>query len=454
MNIKLNNYKLFIYIVCFRVTLDFLYFKILPEYHLESILLSRGIFNLEVDFNKYIISYIIFLTFSYFLVNKIMIMHSKPSEIMFLGLYLMSFTPTISLFGLANLSYGFLAYFLLFWTIFCISISLMHKSFQNRLNKDKLKKIDDYQRYIIWIITTASFLIMSLIISIKVNGFNLNFNLSSIDIYNTRSDFKEKQLNIIFEYFRNNAMYVIVPFTGVYAFKKKNFILLSLVVITQLFLYGIDNQKAALFLLPVSILAYKIYKDHMMEKIPLVLFLLNIVIYLEFTYSETKFFVGNILERVYYLPAILSNLYYEFFSVNENVIPFSGMLNKLGWINNNNYQEGIPYILGGIYFKNPEISANTGMFGSAFSYGIAGVIIIPIAYSILFYLLNMATSNIEINTIISILIIQIFVITGTTIFVVLSAYGLFLSLFILSLLNNNDNFKDITHKITIRKKIL
>ncbi|ASI36431.1 hypothetical protein A0126_12830 [Exiguobacterium sp. N4-1P] len=449
MKLKSNNFKLFIYIIFFRITLDFLYVNV---YYTESILLSRGIFNLEIDVNKLIVSYIIFLVFSYYVVNNIMIMHNKPSEIMFLGLYLMSFTPTVSLFGLANLSYNFISYFLIFWVIFSFAISLMHKTFLSNTNKRKILKINDYQRYLIWIMTTAVFLIMSLIISIKVNGLNLNFNLNSIDIYNSRSNFKEKQLNVIFEYFRNNAMYVIVPFTGVYAFKKKNFILLSLVVITQLFLYGIDNQKAALFLLPVSILAYKIYKNHMMEKVPLALFLLNILIYLEFTYSKTTFLVGNILERVYYLPAILSSLYYDYFSVNENVIPFSGVFNKLGWIHNNNYGEGVPYILGGIYFKNPEISANTGMFGSAFSYGIQGVVLIPLAYVMLFYLLNVASSGIEINTFISILIIQIFVITGTTIFVVISAYGLILSLFILSLLNNNNKFNDNAMRITIKRR--
>ncbi|MNO77786.1 hypothetical protein D3C76_689060 [compost metagenome] len=174
---------------------------------------------------------------------------------------------------------------------------------------------------------------------------------------------------------------------------------------------------------------------------PLLLTILNIFIFIESLFNKSTFLVSTILERMYYLPAILSNCYFEYFKEMPSVVPFVSIFQKIGFVNDYPYTMGVPYIIGSVYFNNSAISANTGMFGSAYSYGILGVLIIPLAYGFLLSLLNKATTGLEVKTYISILIFLIYAITGATIFVVISVYGYILALILLSLVNNNSRFQ-------------
>lgn len=435
--------------ILFRLSLDLLYVTVLKNYSVTSELLSTGVFNLDIDVVKYGLSWLLFLITIVFLDKGILHTKDKASEIIILGLYIMSFIPSISLFGLANLDYQYLLYFMLFWTILLGAVyafcNVKYKHIKLGLKSNLLKS--EKFKYSIWMSIVFIFCFGVILISWRYSGLSLNLTLDNVKIYQLRAQVK---LGTVIDYFRNNAMFIVVPFAAIYCFQKRKWILLAFLVWIQLLLYGIDNQKAALFILPVSILGYVFYKKYIISLIPKLLILGNIAIYIEALIGKTTFLTSNLLERIYYLPAILSNCYFEYFRYRQPVVPFVTLLEKMGLVTNYPYATGVPYLIAGEYLNNPAISANTGMFGSAYSYGIFGVILIPIAYALLFHLLDKATSHLQIKTFISVLIILVFVITGATIFVVLSVYGFIMALIMLSLVNNNSRFqmdRDLSHKV-------
>ncbi len=449
-NVKVNKRKdhIIFGIILFRISLDFLYVNLLSEYYTKDILLSRGVFSLEVNIFKYVFSWFIFIIALIFIKRYILVTKDKASEIIILGLFIMSFIPSVSLFGLANLEYGYILYFILFWSILLISTYLFCNVKQRNLVLGNKRKLSDDTKYQIWLGLVFIFCLFAVVLSWQYNGLRLNLSLSLEDIYKLRLDARKANMGTVVTYLRNNAMYIVLPFAGIYFFQRKNWFLLVLLMYFQILLYSIDTQKTALFILPLSLAAYVFYKKHYINSITIILVLLNVATYLEYILGKSSFLIDSLLIRLYYLPAILSNLYYDYFTNRPSAVPLAGLFEKLGFIIDYPYSDGVPYILGGTYFNNNEISANTGLFGSAYSYGLLGLILIPAIYAIFFKLIDKVTSGLKINTYISILIIQVYVITGATIFVVLTVYGLILAIFMLMLINNNSwfQFKNIERK--------
>ncbi len=452
--IKINNlmiskgkdYFVF-YMVLFRFSLDYLYVSALKKYSVTSELLSTGLYHLEINRMKYILSWLLFLLTVFFINKCILVTKDKASEIIILGLYIMSFIPSISLFGLGNLDYTYLLYFMVFWIMLLgssfIICSLKYKNSKAILISNSLKNVK--MRYMIWKIIIFIFCFGVILISWNYSGLELNLTLDHDKIYKLRSEVKP---GMLVNYFRNNAMFIVIPVAVIFCLQKRKWLILPFLVWIQLLSYGVDNQKAALFILPVSILGYIFYKKYLVGIIPKLLFLGNLAIYVEAIIGKSSFLISNLLERVYYLPAMLSNCYFEYFKDRQVVLPAVSLLEKLDLVTDYPYKAGVPYLIAGEYLHNPAISANTGMFGNAFSYGLIGVIIIPITYSFLFYLLDRATSNLQIKTYISVLIILVFVITGASIFVVLLVYGFIVTLIMLSLVNQKSKFQiegDLSH---------
>ncbi|TCI25136.1 hypothetical protein EVJ32_11585 [Exiguobacterium sp. SH5S4] len=432
----LNKIFFLIWIILFKVSLDVLYVTVLQSYHTESYLLSY-IYVYEFNYYKFVISWVIYILFSLFLTYKIITTGDKPSEILILGLFLASYSPALSLFGLSNLDYKFLSIVLCFWIFLFIPIQISKKIKFKKIKSSKI--IDDDTKLKLWYLMIFIFSVGTIIISWKYNGLKLNLTLDSVRVYELRSEVRNLEMNALVEYFRHNAMYVVIPFASLYFYIKRNWMLFTIMVFLQLLLYSIGNQKAALFLLPASIIAYVFYRKNMVMKVPFILTSLNLLVLIEFIINKSSFLIASLLERIYFLPAMLSYAYYEFFINNQPVIPFVSIFEKIGVIRYYPYEQGVPYILGGLLFNNPKISANTGLVGSAFSYGYLGLLIIPILYGLLFILLDKVSSNIDTKSILPIIILQIFVIAGATFFVVISVYGYLTVLLILALINKNNN---------------
>lgn len=434
---KIEKLKFYFFIIIFKVTLDYI-FHFIIEHEVDRILIlsrvyRRDGFSFDFEPLKYLLGWIIYLLVVIFSKKKIIKDTNKAHELMILGLIMVSLAPSLTLFGLSNLSYNFIFLQIIFWFLllgytylFCIKFRLSRIKYFQKLNNN-------------WFYLIVSLYIIGSVIFIKkYSGFRINLQLGIDEVYSARLMMRQMGIPTFVNYFRNNAMYVIVPLTSVIFFKKNKKILFIFTLLLQLFLFSVDMQKTAFFLFVVSILGSRYLKKNSILRVPSVLTVLNIVSIFIYHLSGNLFLIENIAKRLYFLPSIISNCYYLYFSKNSFVVPFSSLFIKLGIISNYSYSKlQLPFAIGERYFGSHDISANTGLVGAAYSYSIIGILVIPLIYAILFKWLNKVTEKLHISWYISFLIIQIYVIINANIFSVITVYGYILGIFVLYLMNKN-----------------
>jgi hypothetical protein len=104
------------------------------------------------------------------------------------------------------------------------------------------------------------------------------------------------------------------------------------------------------------------------------------------TVSDKPYYgwAGNLLvRRVFFVPAHLNYLYYDFFSHNDWVL-FSNSKLTLGLLTYP-YPLDAPYLIGRVYFHNDRMAANTGWAGSGYMQaGFAGLLLYAAILGIVF----------------------------------------------------------------------
>lgn len=433
-----NDIIFFLVVFLFRVTLELNYVFVISKMYLTHDLLTWGVYKLEVVGYKYLLSWIINIFFIILIQKFIIINLRSSSEIILFALFMMSFIPSISLYGLANISNQYLAYFLLFWLVLVFFTNIFRSSIQYDGIKNIMPDKNNKKLLILGLILIC---ISIICIYIYYNGFTINFTLNTEEQYKIRHAIYAQGENKLINYIRNWSMSIIIPLAAIIFISKKKWLFVLFMVLLQVLLYGIDMQKMALLILPASVFAYLFYKENMINLVPIILVLFNVLSFVEFYGLKSRFILNNLIIRLYYIPAILSNCYFEYIEeTHYYVVPASSIFSRLGLIKDYHYNIGLSYMIGEKYFGTSDISANTGMFGSAYSYGIFGVILIPVIYALLFVILDKVTKGLKINIFISIILLEVYAITGVSIFVVLLPYGFIIALLILSVLKKNKGY--------------
>lgn len=439
--LKINKEKMIIVLsaVLFKITLEYIYLYILPnvihKIYMLNISFLRNAYSFNFNIIKYIISWIVFFLFLYFFLEKILYINSKQNigQVILGVLFFMSFIPNIILFSFSNVEFTYLFFFLVYWGIFFYCSYIFFK--RNWLLKKRLK----YSKSIITLIITF-FIILSFFISYYYNNLKIYITIEDSIVYFKRfnSSFP-KYINC----FRNTAMFTIFPITLVYFMKLKKILFFSIIVYIQLLLYSLDLQKTAVFLMGISVFGFICYKNKtkLICSIFLNLLEINIVTIIFYKFFNNLFFLNHVIKRIYFLPAIISNCYFLYVNENCKVIPFSTFFQQIGLIENYYYKyHGLPFHIGQKFFGSIKVSANTGGFGNAFSYGIIGVILIPICYALILKILNIITVNLELSFLLPIIVSMTFLITGTSLISIIVIYGLSIGIILLKLFNDlNDS---------------
>lgn len=438
--LKVNKEKIVIFLsaIFFKITLEYIYLYILPniihKIYMLNVSFLRKAYYFNFDTDKYIISWGIFYLFLYIFVEKILFIGSKQNigQIILGVLFFMSFIPNIILFSFSNIEFTYLFLFLIYWGIFFTTSHILFKI--NYLSKKRIK----YSKLIITLMIVF-FIVFSLLISYYYNNFKIYITIEDSIVYFKRfnSSFPK-----YIDCFRNTAMFIIIPIILVYFLKLKKILFFSITVYIQLLLYSLDLQKTAVFLMGISIFGFIYYKNKtkIMCSVFLNLLGINIITIIFYKFFNNLFFLNHVMKRIYFLPAIISNCYFLYVNKYSNVVPFSTIFQRLGLIENYYYKyQGLPYHIGQEFFGNIKISANTGGFGNAFSYGIIGVILIPICYAIILKILNIVTVNLELSFLLPIIVSITFLITGTSLISILAIYGLPIGIVLLKLFNDLDS---------------
>lgn len=457
---KREKQNMIISLLLFRLTLDFMYIYIIQKEYTNiamfSLGYSRGAFSFNYDVSRIIFSFILSLFMIEILV-KFILHHDKPHELICIGLLGISILPNIVMFAYSDIEWRFILLFTAFWTWFFVIVILLNKkdkyAIDHGLEKHKLLGITKKPAVMLFWLIVVGFTVGSIVLSYRYyGGFHISLSFSNDDVYASRLSARNK-FGTVLNYFRNNAMYVIMPLIANIFLVKRKYGAFAISFIVLLLLFSIDSQKAVLMLAILSFGVAHIIKNKISKLLIRGLLYTNLVVIIFYLITGNLTIIDYLVKRIYFLPAIIGRCHYDYVTAHDNLVLFSSLLQRLNIISNYAYAEvPLPFLIGRYYFGSISISANTGGYAGTYAYGPLSLVITPIIYGILFKVLDKVTDNIEVKYYIPFILVTVFVVVGSTMPSVLLVYGYIIGLIMLYIMNNTDVFNFTTrsgNKFTI-----
>jgi hypothetical protein len=199
-------------------------------------------------------------------------------------------------------------------------------------------------------------------------GRFLNFDLSRV--YDLRGDAADN-LPPLFDYVSPLISKVVVPTALVLSILHRQYLAALAFACCSVLIFGLTAHKAPLF---YPLLVLGVYAASSRKQLGLLLGLAIVVVlgisladfWLARQYDDELFgWTGKlVMRRVFFLPAQLNFMYYDFFSRNEWVW-FSNSKLTLGFADYP-YDLSVTHLIGREYFDSESMGANTGWFGSGY----------------------------------------------------------------------------------------
>ena len=443
-----------------RLTLDFMFCIILKNQYQNIAILKlgydRGAFIFCFDILKIVVSYLASFFFSG-LIIRLFVREDEPQEMIMVGLLMVSILPNLSLFAYGGAGWKYFFIFCIFWIWFICIVYII--STKIRLNSgadgvDNTKALTPKSASLTFYIVCVLFVVGSIALAARYNhGFKINLNMDSDYVYLARTQARGA-FGTVENYFRNNAMYMILPLILTIAYQKRKNMIFIFSAFVLLLLYTVDAQKAIVFIAAVSLMISIFVNEKPTKAIVFGLLSINLIICIFTFITNSTLLSEAVIKRIYFLPAIISKCQFEYVNQNNSiVVMFSSLARNLGLIKDYAYANiQLPFVIGSKYFGSVNISANTGAFAGAYVYGIFGLIVIPIIYAYLFCALKIVTNTISFKFYISVVVCLIYVIQGASITSVILVYGMLLAIVLLSLMKHAGSYTEERETLKIKFK--
>jgi hypothetical protein len=212
-------------------------------------------------------------------------------------------------------------------------------------------------------------------------GFSLNFSL--LDVYEFRAErgFSNVPLG---GYLIPWAAKIAIPFLILYftyASGRRSIGLLSAAITAQVLIFAISGHKTFLFIVPALLIISKISTSPRFISNLAWAAALGIGACLLIDLLSNGYIINGVLvRRIFFVPAQLTEIYFEFFRENRVYLSHS----ILGAFIDYQYSLPPPRVIGLMYFGNEALAANTGVLADGFmNFGYFGVIAWALILSIL-----------------------------------------------------------------------
>jgi hypothetical protein len=229
-------------------------------------------------------------------------------------------------------------------------------------------------------------LIIPIVVTFKMN-FNLNTLLLS-DIYSTRDLFSEKMLGWL-AYIYNFEVKTIIPIALIFFMIKKRYLLVGLMSLLLIYLFVISGNKIVYFT-PFIIFFFYYLGNSYISKIRnffiITFALLFITPFVDGLFFNSPVLGGTFINRFFFIPALLTQWYFEFFDGNPFYFAESHFFNEFI---ESPYDMPVGFLLTKIYWGEPTVFANNGIVSDGFmNLGYLGVVLFSIIFTSLFALFN------------------------------------------------------------------
>lgn len=446
---KYEKQKMMFLLFFFRISLDYMYMHIIRTEYVNITLMAlgyqRGAFTFYTDPRRIVVSFILSAAFIIFVVSKI-VRNDKPHEMISLGLLATSVLPNHVMFAYSKIEWRFIILHTLFWAwLFMLTYWVTKKMKDSPRHSCNICGITKQNAKIaFWTIVTI-FIVGSVILSYRYyGGFHIDIRLDNENVYASRTAARGS-FSTLTNYFRNNAMLVVIPLIIVAFLKKKKYVFCLVSVITLLLLFSVDSVKLVLFVTIVSMVVAIVMRTKISKLISYGFVIINFFVIVSYELTGKLLLVEYLIKRIYFIPAINGSLYYECVNNFGNQLFFSTLLRHYGFVSDYAYSDvSLPFMIGRFYYGSVNISANTGGFGSAYAYGIIALFFIPVVYAFMFKLLDAVTVGMNSCFYISFVIIMVYSMVNTSITSILTVYGYIVGIVLLGIMNKTDIFVDLS----------
>jgi len=381
-------------------------------------------FNFDVVLSKYIFGWV--LTF---LVYKVLL-YKKEIQIfpIFFLVFVLYILPCNIYYGLSNQKTLFLLFLITPYIIVLLSIKECSQKLIPTININK--------KYLLALIGLIVFIVIGNLFYSTNGNFIINFR----KVYEFRALYDPLSTKGFFGYLNIWTYKVFAVFLLAFSIHKKNFIYITISLITFILLFIFTGHKSIIFSCCLIFIIYVFYIFSWNRKLMLFSFILAFIglFIIKILFDEIHP-LSYLMRRLLFVPSMLSFSYLEFF-FNNDFIYWSNSILKTFF--NYPYEYKYPAIIGN-YLGYPGMNANSGFISTGYMHaGVWGIILYTTILSIVFNIINnLITSNNKFVTI-SVIIVPIY-----TLFVIsdlpttMLTHGLFISIILIWLYNGKNNEK-------------
>jgi len=311
----------------------------------------------------------------------------RPSDFFIHVHFLLPIIPMLILYSASDLPRKYIYFVLLSFAIVCLVRKI-------QLPRIKTGIIS------IPIMTWGLLIIVAIyVLSIILQGGLQYFNLNLLKVYEFR-DLVAQNMPQIYGYFSPMVSKVLLPFIAVLAVYRRKWHIVALAIAGSIMMFGLTNHKGPLF---YSFLVLGIYfvmhSKRKLVQLLLIGYIFFILASLIFFYiNNSNIIVGYLfLYRIYFIPAHVNFIYYDFFSTHPHTMLAESKL-TFGLIQYP-YDYASARLINYLYFKRDLATggANTGWLGSSYmNFGFAGMLIYAFIIGLLLSIVDMLAKNREI----------------------------------------------------------
>ena len=366
-----NKASFILFTILFRVLLEISYFSVVSEVYAYAGFLKN------FDYANYLLSWIIFFGCFYFVRDRMY----KISDFFFVFTFLSLITPSLIIFGYDSARS--------FVPILNLVISVLIIYLLVRTKTVSFKKLPIFKNGMSLIVAVSLIFVLFLVFWYFISGVTLN--LSFPQVYDFRSENSDLSGGGILNYTNGWTYKIFNMALLAIALLYRQYFFAVTVLIVQVYFFAASTHKSVLFI-PFLILGVWFYfrKTNSLAVIPIFfssVIALTLVTYIMFG----DYFLSSLFSRrVFFVPAQLTFVYFEFFSSNPHVYWSDSVLSSFS-----NYPYGevsMSKLIGN--YMGTEASANNGFISSGYAHaGIFGIYIYSIIIGFILRLLNDITYN-------------------------------------------------------------
>lgn len=406
--IRFNKYLF--YLVLYRLLLDYIFFN--------SIIVRHGYegFVDKSSISMLFVSWIILLLF-YNLIKDVTTRNDNNSNYILQILFLVSFVPFTSCIYSGVVNVGFIIYNIVYWMVLLVGTYLY--------TKVPLRPYVCHKSRNIIFPLGVFFGCVVILVSYIYTGFRLDFNL--YEVYELRMEARMYNFPLYVRYLFSWSKFIIPMVLAVCLLHRKYFLVILFFCI-QMLSFGIDGTKTTFimpFLVFVMLLKREINNNLSYMLLSGVL-LITICCGIEIMLDKSAYIADFFIRRIMYVPNLLGDCYYDFFTLNQSDYFRSSFLRYFDYMSpyTANGGEGYTYIIGDVYFGKPNMSCNNGLSSDAIAnFGMVGCFLSPIFLLMFFRMFDKSTMNVD-KTLVIIPVIHLsYTLLSTTLTTVLFTHG-------------------------------